>query len=99
MLFGHVSNREGRRKPKKRQKDKTAVRGRELLLSLLLYKVEFRTFSFFTFFAWYSSDLSLFFIRIRRWTTSVFFSDASHNYELIRCSAALFAGCLLIICI
>ena len=29
---------------------------------------------------------------------SVFFSHISHNYELIRFSAALFAGCMLIIC-
>ena len=29
---------------------------------------------------------------------SLFFSNTSHNYELIRCSAALFAGCMFIIC-
>ena len=37
-------------------------------------------------------------VRALSLSLSLFFSDASHNYELIRCSAALFAGCMLIIC-
>ena len=40
---------------------------------------------------------SLFFIR-QALTASVFFSDTSLNYELIRCSTALLAGCMLTAC-
>ena len=46
----------------------------------------------------FSFSLSLTVLYRKALTASVFFSDTSHNYELIRCSAALFAGCMLIIC-